>query len=343
MSRTPLFKSRFKSFSPGRRHSLGAIAVGIATACAPAVFAQGRAAWKPAKPIRFLVGFSAGGSADTLARLLAAPMGEYLGTQIVVENIVGAGAMIAMTALTRAAPDGLTIGMGSAGSHAINPAIMGAKMPFRVPQDFTAITLLVTQPNVLIVNNGLGINNMAEFVAWAKAHPDAVFGSAGVGTSNQLCGELLSDRLGLKLTHVAYKGAAQVITDLIGGHIPMTFDNITTAAPLVKEKRVKAIAVTTAKRSPQLPDVPSFAESGLPGYDLASWQGLFGPRGLPEPVLKALYDATTYAFKDPKVSSRLADFGAEIGGQPPEVFARYVDAEMKRWGDIVRKAKITME
>jgi tripartite-type tricarboxylate transporter receptor subunit TctC len=343
MSRSSSSASSRASFSASRRHALGAVAAGLAGACAPAVFAQGGTAWQPAKPIRFLVGFSAGGSADTLARLVAGPMGQYLGTQVVVENIVGAGAGIAMSTLARSAPDGLVIGMGSPGSHAINPAIQGAKMPYKVPQDFTPITLLVTQPNVLIVNNALDVNNMAEFLAWVKAHPGAAFGSAGVGTSNQLCGELLSDRLGVKLTHVAYKGASQVITDLLGGHIPMTFDNITTAAVLVKEKKVKAIAVTTAKRSAQLPDVPTIAESGMPGYDLASWQGLFGPRGLPAPVLKALYDASVHALKDPEVTRRLADFGSDPGGQSPDAFGAYVQSEMKRWGDIVRIAKITAE
>lgn len=330
-------------FSASRRHVLTALAAGLAGSIAPTAFAQSGPPWRPAKPVRFLVGFSAGGSADTLARLLATPMSQYLGQPVVVENIAGAGASIAMSALVRSAPDGLTIGMGSPGTHAINPAIMGAKMPFKVPQDFTPITLLVTQPNVLIVNNNLGINNAAEFMAWVKANPSAAFGSAGVGTSNHLCGELFSDRLGVKLTHVAYKGAAQVLTDLMGGHIPMTFDNITTAAVMAREKKVKAIAVTTAKRSPLLPDVPTLAESGLPGYDLASWQGLFGPRGLPAPVLQVLYDAANHALKDPEVRRRLVELGSEPGGQPPEVFAGYVQSEMKRWGDIVRTAKLTAE
>lgn len=325
-----------------RRNALAVLTASAASVIAPAAFTQS-AGWRPGKPVRFLVGFSAGGSADTLARLLAAPMGQYLGQPVVVENIVGAGASIAMSALVRSAPDGLTIGMGSPGTHAINPAILGPKMPFKVPQDFTPITLLVTQPNVLIVNNNLGVNDITEFLAWAKANPTAAFGSAGVGTSNQLCGELLSDRLGLKFAHVPYKGAPQVIADLLGGHIPMTFDNITTAAVLVREKKVKAIAVTTAKRSAQLPDVPTFAESGLPGYDLASWQGLFAPRGLPEPILRALHDAASHALKDADVRRRLSEYGSDPGGQSPEVFAGFVQTELKRWGDIVRTAKLTAE
>ncbi|HSW17508.1 MAG TPA: tripartite tricarboxylate transporter substrate binding protein [Ramlibacter sp.] len=327
-----------------RRRALTALAAGVAGAFAPAVFAQGSTAppWRPSKPIRFIVGFSAGGSADALARLLAEPIGKYLGQAVVVENIVGAGANIAMSTLVRSAPDGHTIGMGSPGTHAINPAILGSKMPFKVPQDFTPITLLVTQPNVLIVNKDLGVNDLSQFLAWAKANPNASFGSAGIGTSNQLCGELLSDRLGLKFSHVPYKGAAQVITDLMGGHIPMTFDNITTAAALAKEGKVKAIAVTTAKRSALLPDVPPLADQ-VPGFDLASWQGLFAPRGLPAPVQQELYNATLHALNTPEVRQRLAGFGSEPGGLAPAAFSTYLASEFKRWGDIVRVAKLAGE
>jgi tripartite-type tricarboxylate transporter receptor subunit TctC len=326
-----------------RRGAITAIAAAAALFASGSVPAQGQPGWKPGKPIRFLVGFSAGGSADALARLLAVPMAQKLGTPIVVENMPGAGANIAMAAVSRAAPDGYTIGMASPGPMAINPAIMGARMPFKGPQDFTPITLLVTQPNVLIVNNGLGINNTAEFLAWVKQHPDATFGSAGIGTSNHLTGELLSMRLNAKLTHVAYKGAPQVITDLIAGHIAMTFDNLTTSAPLAQAGRVKAIAVTTAKRSSLLPHVPTLAESGLPGFDLASWQGLVAPPGLPAAEKQALYEAALYALQNPEVRRKLAEFGSEPGGESPDAFTHYLQLETKRWGDIVRGAKVTIE
>jgi tripartite-type tricarboxylate transporter receptor subunit TctC len=329
--------------SPGRRFALGALAAGAVLLASGPSLSQAQPAWKPTKPIRFIVGFSAGGSADALARLLAVPMGQKLGTPVVVENIPGAGANIAMATVARATPDGYTIGMGSPGPLAINPALMGAKMPFKGPQDFTPITLLVTQPNVLIVNSNLGVNNMTEFTAWVKAHPDAAFGSAGIGTSNHLTGELLGLRLNAKLTHIAYKGASQVITDLIAGHIPMTIDNITTAAPMVQAGRVKGIAVTTEKRSPMLPNVPTLAESGLPGFNLASWQGLLAPRGLPPAEKQALYDAAVFALQNPEVRHKLAEFGSEAGGESPEAFAVYLQQEAKRWGDIVRAAKVTIE
>ncbi|HZF81423.1 MAG TPA: tripartite tricarboxylate transporter substrate binding protein [Rubrivivax sp.] len=323
--------------SPRRRSVLTTLAAG---ALAPRAFAQPAAApaWRPSKPVRFIVGFSPGGSADVLARLLAEQMSKTLGQPVVVENIAGAGAGLAMQALTRAAPDGHTIAMGSPGTHAINPAIMGAKLPFKV-QDTQGITQLVTQPNVLIVNNGLGVGNLQQFIAWAKANPNAAYGSAGIGTSNHLCGELLSDRLNLKLTHAPYKGAAQVITDLIGGHIPMTFDNITTAANLAKEGKVKAIAVTTLQRSALLPDVPVLADA-VPGFDLASWQGLFAPRGLPAPVLQELHKATVQALNAPEVRQRLTAFGSDPVGQSPAEFADFLNVEAKRWGDIVRAANL---
>jgi len=325
-----------------RRALLSTLSAGAALGTIPGL-ARAQDAWKPDRPIRFIVGFSAGGSADALARLLAVPMGVRLGMPVVVDNVPGAGATIAMSALVRSAADGCTIAMGTPGTHAINPALMGARLPFRVPADFTPITLLASQPNVLIVNRDLGIRDMAGFLAWVRAHPDAAFGSAGVGTSNHLCGELLNLRLGTRLRHVAYKGAPQVIADLLGGHIPMTFDNITTAAALAGEGRVTALAVTTAGRSAKLPRLPTLAESGLAGYDLASWQGLFAPQGLPAPVQQALHQATVHALNDAEVRQRLAGYGCEPGGMAPAAFARFLQVEFRRWGDIVREAGVTLD
>ena len=324
-----------------RRRTLFTLA---AMAMAPLLAAPAMAdEWKPTKPIRFIVGFAPGGSADILARLLQGPMSQRLGVPIVVENITGAGANIAMAALSRSAPDGYTIGMGSVGTHAINPAIFGDRLQFRVPDDFTPITELVAQANVLIVNNDVPVKNVQEFIAWIKANPGQNFGSAGIGTSNHLSGEMIGLRFGAKLVHVAYKGAAPVITDLLGGHIPMTLDNITTAATLANQGKVRAIAVTTPKRSPKLPNVPTFAESGAPGFDATSWQGLFGPKGLTPEMVAKLYDAVLFAFRDPNVKAKLAEFGSESVGQRPEEFAAYILVEKKKWADIVRDANVKVE
>jgi len=299
--------------------------------------------WRPVKPVRFIVGFAPGGSADILARLLQGPMAQKLGVPVVVENLPGASGNIAMATLARSAPDGHTVGMGFVGSHAINPALFGDKLPFRVPEDFTAITGLVTQPNVLIVNNSVPARTMAEFVAWAKANPGQNFGTAGIGTSNHLSAELIGLRFGLKLVHVPYKGAAPVHADLIGGHIPMTIDQVTTAIKLAGDGKVRALAVTTAKRSPKMPDVPTLAESGAPGFDLYSWQGLFGPKGLHRDIVAKLHDATVAALNDPAVRKNLADFGSDAFAQSPEQFAAFVLQEKKKWGDIVREANVKAE
>jgi tripartite-type tricarboxylate transporter receptor subunit TctC len=173
-----------------------------------------------------------------------------------------------------------------------------------------------------------------------KANPGQNFGSAGIGTSNHLTGELIGLRYGIKLVHVPYKGAAPVHADLMGGHIPMTIDQVTTAAKLAGDGKVKALAVTTAKRSPLLPNVPTFAESGAPGFDLASWQGLFGPAGLPPAVVAALYDAALHALQDPAVKQSLATFGSDPGGQKPAEFAAFVIREKDKWGAIVRDANV---
>ena len=296
--------------------------------------------WKPAKPIRFLIGFAPGGSADILARVLQAPMAQKLGVPVVVENVPGAGGNIAMSTLVRSAPDGHTVVMGFVGSHAINPALYGDKLPYRVPEDFTPITLLVSQPNVLIVNPNVPARNVAEFVAWIRANPGQNFGSAGVGTSNHLTGELIGLRYGARLVHVPYKGSAPVHADLIGGHIPMTFDQVTTAVKLVADGKVRALAVTTARRSSKLPNVPTFAESGAPDIDVASWQGLFGPRGMAPEVVAKLYEATVHALNDPAVKQNLDTFGSEPGGQKPAEFATFVQREKEKWGAIVRDAKV---
>ncbi len=280
-----------------------------------AAFAQ---EWKPSRPVKVLVGFGPGGSADLLARALLPAMSQKLGVPVVVDNVPGAAGNIAMTQLARSAPDGTTLGLGYVGSHAISPALQGDKLPFRVPDDFTGITQLATQPNVLIVNSSVPAKNLAEFVAWIKSKPGQVYGSAGVGTSNHLAAEMVSQRFGVKLTHVPYKSAAQVHADLIGGHIPMAVDQVTTAATLVGDGRVRAIAIMSAKRSPKMPDLPTFAELGHQGFELPSWQGLFGPKGLPPEVVAKLYEAVTFALADPAVKQTLSDFGAEAGGQRPE-------------------------
>ena len=223
---------------------------------------QSQEAWIPNKPIKLIVTYAPGGSADVLARLLQDPMSKSLGVPIIVENRPGAGGNIGSQAVARTEPDGYTIGIGAASTHAINPTLFGPKLPFRVPQDFTPIGQILSQPNVLLVSLDTPVKTPAEFVAWQKANPGTAFGTAGVGSTNHLTGELINLRYGTKMKHSPYKSGGQALNDLMGGHIKIVVDNITTAAILAKNGQARAIAVSTLKRAAILPDTPSFHEAG---------------------------------------------------------------------------------
>jgi tripartite-type tricarboxylate transporter receptor subunit TctC len=299
--------------------------------------------WTPNRPIKLIVTYAPGGSADVLARLLQEPMSQSLGVPIVVENRGGAGGNIGSEAIARADPDGYTIGIGAASTHAINPTLFGTKLPFRVPQDFTAIGQILSQPNVLVVNLDVPVKTPAEFIAWLKANPGAAFGTAGVGSTPHLTGELVNLRYGVKMTHVPYKSGGQALNDLMGGTIKIVLDNITTAAQLANNGQARAIAVSTLKRAAILPDTPTFDESGAPGFDLSSWQGLFGPAGLPAPVLQRLNAAMLAAVTDPRVKERLIQFGAEPVGSSPAEFLAFINNELTKWGDLVRESGATVD
>jgi len=305
--------------------------------------AQSQQVWTPNKPIKLIVTYAPGGSADVLARLMQDPMSKALGVPIIIENRAGGGGNIGSLAVVRADPDGTTIGIGAASTHAINPTLFGAKLPFRVPQDFTPIGQILSQPNVLLVSLDTPVHTPGEFVAWMKAHPGTSFGTAGVGSTNHLTGELINQRYGIQMTHTPYKSGGQALNDLMGGHVKIVVDNITTAAPLAKNGQARAIAVSTLKRAAILPDTPTFDESGAPGFDLSSWQGLFGPPGLPAPVLQRLHAAMLAALDDPIVKTRLVEFGSEPVGSSPDEFLTYINGELKKWGDLVKTSGATVD
>lgn len=308
-----------------------------------AVPAQSQQGWTPNKPIKLIVTYAPGGSADVLARLLQGPMSNALGVSIVVENRAGGGGNIGTQAVAKAEPDGYTIGIGAASTHAINPTLFGPKLPFRVPQDFTPIGQILSQPNVALVSLDTPAKTPAEFVAWLKANPGTSFGTAGVGSTNHLTGELINVRYGLKMVHTPYKSGGLALNDLIGGHVKIVVDNITTAAQVAKSGQARAIAVSTAKRVAILPETPTFSESGAAGFDLSSWQGLFAPAGLPAPVLQRLHGAMMAALADPTVKARLIEFGAEPVGSSPEEFFAYINQELKKWGDLVKVSGATID
>ncbi|SPR96891.1 Bug family tripartite tricarboxylate transporter substrate binding protein [Cupriavidus taiwanensis] len=323
---------------------MGPLLRGMACMSLVAVAASGAHAqeWKPAKPVRLLVGFAPGGSADLLARLVQGPLSESLGVPVVVENVPGAGGNIAADKLAKASPDGYTIGMGAAGAMAVTHVLNPKGTPYKA-DDFTPIAMLATQPNVVIINPALPVKTIADFTAYVKKTPQVTYGTAGVGTSNHLIAETMLHRLGIDMVHAPYKGATPVITDLMGGHIAMTVDNITTAAALAKSGKVKALAVTGSKRSPLLPEVPTLAESGLKDFNMPTWQGIFGPKDLPKAIVARYNQALVKALANPEVRKKMAEFGSEPVGDTPEHFAGFLAQDRKMWADVIKTAKVTLE
>ncbi len=309
----------------------------------PFAAAHAQGAWKPDRPVRLLVGFAPGGSADVLARLIAEPLGQKLGQPVVVENVAGAGGNIATGRLANAAADGYTLGIAAAGSMAITFELNPKGTPYK-PTSFTPITMVASQPNVLIVNKDVPANNLQEFKAYVARTPSASYGIAGIGISNHLIAEAMLHRLGVKMEAIPYKGAAPVIADLLGGHLAMTMDNITTAAALANDGKVKALGVTSAQRAPQLPNVPTLQEQGLAGFDMPTWQGVFAPAGLPAPILQAYYDALQEIVRQPGTVEKMARLGSQpVAGMEPAKFASFLEADRRQWAGTIKAANIKAE
>jgi tripartite-type tricarboxylate transporter receptor subunit TctC len=301
-------------------------------ALAPAAHAQ---TW-PAKPIRYIVPFAPGGTTDILARMVAPKLADALGQPVVVENKPGQAGSIGSAELARAAPDGYTIGGGTISSHAINVSLY-SKLPYDPLKDFSPITMLATLPNMLIVHPSIAASNVQELVAFLKANPDKhSFGSAGNGTSQHMSGELFKAMTGVRMQHIPYKGSGPMIPDLLAGTISMSFENMTTAYPPVRAGKLKALAVTSARRSFVAPEVPTMAEAGLPGYDISSWQALFAPAGVPRAIVDRLYVETAKALKSPDVAMRLHDLGLDAGGMAPDELMALVRSDIPRLGKVVR-------
>ena len=290
----------------------------------------------PAKPIKYIVPFAAGGTTDILGRMVGAKLAEALGVPVVVENRAGAAGALGAEMLAKSPPDGYTIGGGTISSHAINVSLY-SKLPYDPIKDFTPITMLATLPNMLVVHPSIPAGNVQELIAFLKANPNRhSFGSAGNGTSQHMSGELFKTMTGVQMQHIPYKGSGPMIPDLLSGTISMSFENITTAYPPVKAGRLKALAVTSAKRSFVAPEVPTMAEAGLAGYDISSWQALFAPAGVPRPIVDRLYAETARALRAPDVAKRLQELGLDAGGIMPEELAAVIRSEIPKLGKVVR-------
>ena len=315
----------------------------VLSALAAAVFPGARAQtapW-PNRPIRYIVPFAAGGTTDILARVVGEKLGLALGQTIVVDNKPGQGGSAGAAELARAAPDGYTIGGGTISSHAIN-ATLYDKLPYDPVTSFEPITMYVTLPNVLVVHPSVPANNLREFIALLKANPTKYsFGSAGVGTSQHISGELFNTLAGVKMQHVPYRGSGPMIPELLGGTLSVAVDNITTVIPHIKAGKLRALAVTTAQRSSSAPDVPTMAESGLAGYELSSWQAVFAPAGTPKAIVERLYTEIGKILKMPDVAKRLTELGLDISGMPPAELAALIRADVPRLGKVVKDSGAT--
>ena len=301
------------------------------TAAALPALAQGY----PSKPV---VPYPPGGPLDTVARLLGQKVAECIGQPVIVENKPGAGGNIGADAVAKSPADGYTILMGAVATHAINPTLY-SKIPYDPIKDFTPITLIGVTPNVLVINSALPVKDVREFIAYAKANPGKLnFGSGSSGSAGHLAGELFKSMAGVDMAHIPYKGAAPAMQDLIAGQIQLMFDNMASALPQVKGGKIRALAVTTPRRSIYAPDLPTIAESGLPGFDVSTWFGLFAPANTPKEAVARLHDEFVRALALPDVKEKFANLGIEPVGNKPEEFAAYIKAEAAKYGEVIRKS-----
>ena len=320
----------------------------VAASCASALLVATTASAQPtsgaasAKPMHIVVGFTPGGAPDMLARLLGERITTAWGQQVIVDNKPGAGGNTGADFVAKAAPDGLTIYVGTVGTHAINGALY-AKMPYDMVKDFAPITLLATTPNLLVVNNDVPAKTLPEFIALGKREGKMTFASSGSGTLIHVSGELFKTMTGIDMTHIPYKGRATAIPDLLGGRVTMMFDNMPSSLPLVKEGRLRALGVTSLKRSPAAPEIPTIAEQGLPGFDAASWFALFAPAGTPRPIVDRLQAEVKKILAQPEIAKKLAEAGLDAVGSSPDELAAYQRTEIAKWAKVVRDSGAKVE
>jgi tripartite-type tricarboxylate transporter receptor subunit TctC len=312
------------------------LACGILAAALPAA-----AAW-PDKPIRLVVPFSPGGTVDVVARAVATQLGKQLGTPVVVENVPGAGGSIATQKVASAAADGYTL-LFTTPNHTINPALM-PKLAFDADKDFAPVSVVGEIPELLVANAGQPFSDMAGFVRYARTHPgELTYASAGNGTLPHVTMELLLQRLGLRVTHVPYKGAAPALNDLLGGQVAVKLDTIATSSQHIKSGRLKPLAIAGLLRSKLMPDVPTIAESGAPGYQGILWMGILAPAGTPPERVSALHQAVVTFSRLPAYQQQLAADGVDIVAGDPASFRQQSRAELKQWASVVKASGIRID
>ncbi len=305
-------------------------------------FAQAGAAAFPNKPIHIVVTFSTGGAPDILARLIGEKLQTTWGQPVIIDNQPGAGGNTGADAVAKSPPDGYTIVVGTVGTHSINGALY-TKMPYDMVKDFAPITLLATTPNMLVVNNDVPAKTLKEFIDLGKKAGKMTFASSGSGTSIHVSGELFKTMTGIDMEHIPYKGRATAIPDLLGGRVTMMFDNMPSSLQLVREGKLRALGVTSAKRSPAAPEIPTIAEQGLPSFEAVSWFALFAPAGTPKPIVEKLQAEVKKILATPEVGKRLAESGLDAVGSSADELAAYQRTEIAKWAKVVKDSGAKVE
>ncbi len=308
--------------------------------CALVMAPEAQAAW-PERPIRIVVGFTPGGTADSVARLLAASMGPRLGQTMVVENRAGANGNIATEHVQRSAPDGYTLFFTSIG-HAVNPSLY-KEARYDPVKDFTPIGQVLSAPNVLVVPANSPFQSVRDLVSHARAHPGKLdFASSGGGASVHLSGELFKQMTGIYMVHIPYKGTGSLMPDLLSGTVSMAFPNLPSALPFINNGKLRALGVTTARRSVSAPQIPTLAEAGVPGYDMGTWYGLIGPAGMPPEIVRRINQELRAVLQDPAVRTRLASQGVDPVTGSPEEFADFIRRETVAWATLLKRVKVDL-
>ncbi len=326
------------------KRAAGRLAIVLAGLLTFASFAgAAAAAGYPDRPITIVVGFPPGGASDIMARILTAKLGSVLGQPFVVDNRPGAGGNVAGEYVAHAAPDGYTLLLGNNAILATNVSLY-SKIGFDPEKDFAPISLIGTQANVLVVNNDVKAHSLAELIALAKANPGKLnFASSGYGLAAHLAGELFKAQAHIDIVHVPYKGSAPALEDVIAGQDQMMFATTSGVMGFLKNGQVRALAVTTLKRTPILPDIPTMDEAGLPGFEATTWHGLVAPAGTPPQIIAALNKAVAATLKDPDIEHKLAGLGIDIAPDTPDQFAAYIKLEIPKWAAVIKASGAKME
>ena len=317
-----------------------ATAIGIATATLGLAHAQSADTY-PTGPIKLVLPLGAGGATDNLARISLAPVEAKFGQPLVIENRPGAGGSLASALVAQSAPDGQTLLFANFATHAVTPTLF-TDLPYDPVKDFRPVTLIASQPHLVLVNNDLPVKTLAELIEYAKSNPGKLnFASAGVGSPLHLAAEYFKIKTGTDLVHVPYKSSAPALLDLIAGRVQVFFDNVSTGLPYVQSGKVRALAITSDRRSPLAPDIPTVAEAGLPDFETYGWWGIAAPAKTPPEIVEKLAAAYIEGLKSPEVAEKLGAQGYTIIASTPDEFAAYIDKEIAKWAPVIKAANIT--